>query len=98
APVRAELPEQAYPPARRPEGDEILAKDPDALDPAASRELGGQHHGDPVLAHEIADERPRPHPRQLRVLVRGEHRRHLPGRYGNAGTGSFVVLSRADVS
>src|SRR5256885_7050684 len=97
APVRAELPEQAHPSARRPEGHEVFAKDPDPLDPAASRELGRQHHGDPVLAHEIAHERPRPHPRELRVLVRGEHRRHLPRRYGNAGIGSFVVLSRADV-
>ena len=85
APVGAELGQQTGAPARGAVGHQVLAQDPHALDPTARRQLGRQHHGDPVLPHQIADERPRSHLRQLRVLFGGQHRRHLLRTEGMAG-------------
>ena len=68
APVGAELAAHRGAPARVAIGDQVLTEDPHALGPAAGRELGGLHDGDPVLAHQLAHERSGPDARQLGVL------------------------------
>jgi hypothetical protein len=78
-PMRTELGKQPRLTPRRPEHDEVLSQQPHPLHSTARLELVRPHDRNPVLPHERAHRRPRPHPRQQLILIPGQHAVALRG-------------------
>src|SRR5439155_9483974 len=75
AAVRAVVLDEPDLAGRHPEGDEVLAEEPDADGRAVPlRELARHEGGDPVLAQQIARGRASPDPAEQLVVLSGKHR------------------------